>query len=72
MADAHKPLREYVQGKAPDEFSIAQVHQGFVSPVAVIFYRKHHAAVIQVFDSVVADRNFMGIATQVFHYLRWP
>jgi len=70
MADAYKTFRKNVQGKASDKLAVAQVHQGFLSPVAVILHRKHHTSVIHIFDAVVAYGDLMGIAPQIFNHLR--
>ena len=72
VADLHKPGRQHMEKKTPDELHGVQGH-GFdrivVGPVPV---GEGHPAVVYGFDPMIADGDSVGVAAQVGQDLLRP
>ena len=71
MTDFHKSFRQNMHRKTADKLLVAQNHLLFDAFLAVIFVRKSDRLRINFSDSLVADCDFVGITTQIFHHRFW-
>ena len=71
MAYAYKTLGQNVQAKAPYEFRIAHGKGRPCAPFSIILGGKTDPAIGKGGNAVIADRDLMGIAPQVFHNIFW-
>lgn len=55
--------------KSPEEFSMCKQHLFGFGTVRVVFVLKHDMGVIDFKDAVPGYRYFMGIPSEIFHYL---
>ncbi len=66
MPDFYKAFGQDMQGKAADKLLLCQRYLLFDAVLAIIFVTKSHCFIIHRHDSVVADCDFVRVATQIF------
>ena len=71
MANLDKSLGQNMQRKPPDKLLMGQCHLFFDSRHSIILVLKSHVLVVNSFDSMVADGDFMGVSPQIFHHRLW-
>ena len=57
-----------MQRKPSDKFGLRKCHLFLKSVLLVILVRKSHVLMVNTLDSVVANGDFMGISSQIFHH----
>src|SRR5437016_14058165 len=67
VADAMKPLRQYVEQEAPDELVGAECHCAVprLPVAAVVLVAEGHAALVESNEATVRDGDTMGVAGEV-------
>ncbi len=65
MTNLDKAFGQNMQRKPTDKLAVGQCHLLFDSRHSVILVIKSHVFVVNAFDSVVADGDFMGISPQI-------
>lgn len=68
MTDLDKSLGQNMQGKPPDEFLMRERHLFFDSRHSIILVIKCHVLLVNALDSMVANGDFVGVSTQIFHH----
>ena len=63
MTDFYKPLGQNMQRKPPDKFLVAQSHLLFDSRHSIILVIKRYVMVVDAFNSMVANSDFVGISS---------
>ena len=66
MPDFYKAFGQDVQCKAADKFLLCQCHLLFDAVLTIVFVTKSYRFIIHCHNPMVADGNFVGIATQIF------
>lgn len=71
MADPCKAPGKYMELKTTYKFPACECQGSFLSAVPVVFQAERYRPflLIDVQDTVVADRYFMGVASQVFDHM---
>ena len=72
MTDACKPMREYMQQKSPDEFSVLNSHILGDVLICIVAPRKGCVRISDVLDPVVRDRYPVGISAKIGEYTTGP
>ena len=71
MTDFDKAFGQNMQRKTPDKFLMRQCHLFFNARYSVILISKSHVFIVNALDSMVANGDFMGVSSQIFHHRLW-
>ena len=72
VANPHEPRRQHVQEEPADELCGRESHHLLISPLGVIFPMEPDVAVLLGDQPPVADRDTVGVPSQVLQYLVRP
>ena len=70
MPDAGKAPGQHVHGKAPDKLTVREAQHVKLITMTVIFCSKSNLSIVDAFEPVIADGNFVGVPSQVLHHLK--
>ena len=65
LPDTHEAARENVLDEAPEKLHRGQRHRAALVAVGVVLPRKRHVLAVEGEQPVIADRDAMGVATEV-------
>jgi hypothetical protein len=66
MPYTHKAVRDNMHGKAAKELPLLELHLLLFSLFAIVFTGKVYVAVFHLFNAVVANRNAMRVAANIY------
>src|SRR5690606_12471198 len=71
MSYFYKTFGQNMQGKPTNKHLMGECHLLFQPVLFVIFVIKRHRFIVNGFDSVITDRNFVSISPEIFHHRLW-
>ena len=66
MSDTNKAQWQDVQGEATDKFMSGEAHGFFGTGLLVILVTELNLVIGKIFNTMIGDGNFVGVASKVF------